>query len=107
MKKLIAILALVSTSAFAQHHNYNHYRGGGNWVAPLIVGGVITYAITRNQLQSEPPVIVQQPVYNNPSMVYNLPSAPYVGAVPLYERRSQFDSRCNCYVVVYNQIGWQ
>jgi hypothetical protein len=64
MKKvLIAILLLSSTSAFAQYHG--HWRGphsgywhpSNGWVVPAIIGGVITYEITKNQ---NPPVIIQQ-----------------------------------------------
>ena len=79
MKKVLAIviLALSALPAVAQHRgnhghhghhgNYNHRaNGNGNWIAPLILGGVVGYAITRNN----EPVIVQPP------MVY---STPYCG----------------------------
>lgn len=104
MKKLIlaAVLA-ISTPAFAQHHHHGGHIGGyGLW--PLVVGGTIGYIAAR---EYNKPVVVQQPVYTNTPPVYNLPTAPYPGATPLYERRSQYDNNCNCYVVVYNQIGWQ
>lgn len=63
MKKiLVAVMLLVSSTAFADHgyHGYHGYwrhdgRGGWGWVAPAVVGGVIVYEATR------PPVIVQQP----------------------------------------------
>jgi len=59
MRKLLAVVLLtVSASAMAQHHHHGYWRpanGGWNWVAPVIVGGVIGYEIAR------PPVIVQQP----------------------------------------------
>lgn len=92
MKKLLLILALVATSAQAQHH---HHGYGGNWVAPLIIGGAIGYSLRSNQ-----------PVYINSQPVYNLPT-PVYSATPIYEKRTQYDPNCNCYVVVYNQIGWQ
>ena len=68
MKKLIALLLLgLVMSAQAQHHH--HHRHGGNWVAPVIVGGVIGYALTRNYNEPvynygyvPPPVIVQPPL---------------------------------------------
>ena len=82
MKKIlaIAILALAAVPVMAQHRNnhghhghqghhghHNHRAAGnGNWVAPLILGGVVGYAITRNN----EPVLVQPP------MVY---STPYCG----------------------------
>jgi hypothetical protein len=69
MKKIIlALMLLVSIPAMAQHHghgfrhhgHHGYYYGGGvnrNWVAPLIIGGVVTYALTRPAPQ---PVIVEQ-----------------------------------------------
>lgn len=98
MKKYITLLALVmSTSAFAQHYHHHHGSYGGNWIAPLIIGGAIGYGLRSNQ-----------PVYINSQPVYNLPTpAPVYGATPIYEKRTQWDMNCNCYVVVYNQIGWQ
>lgn len=114
MKKFVLSLALLAaTPVFAQHHGhggYHHHHGGGGWVAPLIIGGVIGYGMSQNRpvVVQQPPVIIQQPpVYNNSPQVYNLPQAPHSGATPLYEKRSQYDPNCNCYIVVYNQIGWQ
>ena len=92
MKKLLIALMMVSTSAMA----HDHYRGYNNWVAPMIIGGVIGYGMRSNQ-----------PVYINSQPVYNLPNAPIYGATPIYEKRTQYDPNCNCYVVIYNQIGWQ
>ena len=69
MKKLIALALLtLAVSAQAQHHHH-HRHGGGNWIAPVIVGGVIGYALTRNHNEPvynygyvPPPVIVQPPL---------------------------------------------
>ena len=86
MKKLLLTLALVSAAlpALAQHrHHGNHghwqhrhhgYYGGG-WVAPLVIGGVVTYALTRPD-----PVIVQQPpviVQPNPTVLQNPTCTPW------------------------------
>jgi len=66
MKKLFITLALVSATlpALAQHHGHgfrhHHHHGHyyrGSWVAPLVIGGVVSYALTRPE-----PVIVQQPI---------------------------------------------
>jgi len=72
MKKLLSVLFLVmSTTAFAgsyhghglRHHG--HWHGGhGNWIAPAIVGGVVTYVLTRPQ--PAPVVVEQQPVIVQP-----------------------------------------
>lgn len=98
MRKLIAVLVLVLASAGASadpyHHRGHHgHHGGGyygpraDWIAPLIVGGVVTYALTRPQ----PPVIVQQP----PQVVYQAP----VG----YHYENILDANCNCYRLVLVQ----
>lgn len=71
MKKLIALTLLtLAMSAQAQHHR--HHQRGGNWMAPVIVGGVIGYALTRNYYEPvynygyvPPPVVVQPPVRAN------------------------------------------
>ena len=61
MKKLLTIL-LLTVSATAMAHgphygHYHHYNGGNwNWVAPMVIGGAIGYAVTRPA-----PVVVQQP----------------------------------------------
>lgn len=85
MKRFIAVslLCLASVPAMAQHrshgyyatgvpHHHYHRHHGGQWVAPLIIGGVIGYAVTRNPdpvIVQQPPVIVQQPqiINNNPT----------------------------------------
>jgi hypothetical protein len=70
MKKLFVtlVLACATLPALAQHHghglrHHGHYRGPGygGWVAPLIIGGAVGYALTRPD-----PVIVQQPVIVQP-----------------------------------------
>jgi hypothetical protein len=84
MKKLLLALSMlaIAGSASAQwHHHGPYYRGGGyysggNWVAPLIIGGVIGYEINR----ANPPVVVQQPpiiVQQQPQTVVQAPPAGY------------------------------
>ena len=84
MNKLIALLLItLSIPAIAQHRHHGHYHrphNSYNWVAPLIVGGAVTYALTRPQ--QPPPVIYQQ----------TLPPAP-VG----YHYEQILDANCNCY----------
>jgi hypothetical protein len=92
----LASLILVSgTSQANPNHHYGPNRGYHNhygWVAPLVIGGVVGYAITRPQ-----PVIVQQPtvVYPNPQ-----PPVPYG-----FHYENILDANCNCYrlVLVQNQ----
>ena len=66
---LIAGLAIMGSAQAQHHHGHRGYYGGGNWVAPLIIGGVVGAVITR---ESQPAVVVQQPpvVYQQPQVVY-------------------------------------
>lgn len=84
MKKLFITLALIGASlpALAQYHghgirqypyhpHHGYYRG--NWVAPLVFGGVVGYALTRPE-----PVIIQQPVIvEQPQIVQNVNCTPW------------------------------
>ena len=92
-KLLITLLIGLSSVAHAdpyRHGGYQGHRYGGyDWVAPLIVGGVVTYALTRPQ-----PVVVQQPIV----VQQTLPVAP-VG----YHYENILDAACNCYRLVLIQ----
>jgi len=67
MKKVILAtilgLGLVGTASaqyYGHHRHGGYYRGGCygcGWVAPVLIGGVIGYELSRNA-----PVVVQQPV---------------------------------------------
>lgn len=46
-----------ATGASPHHHNHRHHSHG-TWLAPLIVGGVVGYALTRPA-----PQVIEQPVY--------------------------------------------
>lgn len=39
----------------ARHHGHHHWHHNHNWVAPLIIGGALGYALTR-------PTVVQTPI---------------------------------------------
>jgi hypothetical protein len=96
MKKLIvASLVVMSTASFADGHHHGHhhghhnqrpeYRSNSDWVAPLIIGGVVGAVIARESQ----PVIVQQPQ-----------QAPYG-----YHYETILDANCNCHrqVLVQNR----
>ena len=80
MKRIltVAVLILASVPAMAQYHGprYNHhhhhgYHRGGGWVAPLVLGGVVGYALTR----SDPVVVQPAPVIvPPPPVVYSAPA---------------------------------
>lgn len=58
-----------------QHHGYNYgprivYRD--NWVAPLIIGGIVGAAIARESapvIVQAPSIVQQSPIYNNQGLV--------------------------------------
>jgi hypothetical protein len=96
MKKLFCIV-LLSLSGIALAHPpypYRYYEHvhvyNNDWVTPMVLGGVITYALTRPAQT----VIVQQP-----PVVQTLPMPP-VG----YHYENILDASCNCYrqVLVLN-----
>ena len=91
MKKLIVVLAMVSTSAFAQHHEYR-------WIGPAVIGGIIGYSLNQNrpvQQMPQPVIIYQQPLPANPPMQ------------PIYQEVVVYNQDCWCYTKQYRQIGWQ
>lgn len=87
---LIASLMLVTGTSQANprhHHGHHHGAHRADWIAPLVIGSVVTYALTRPAPQ---PVIVQ------PQQVYpNIPPAPYG-----YHYENILDANCNCYRLV-------
>ena len=97
MKILIAavITALTFSTAQAQHRGYNHRGHGGNFIAPLIIGGVIGYSLAR---PADPVFIQPQPVYE-PTYV--------VPPQPVYSEVVIWDERYRCWVKVYRQVGWK
>ena len=64
MKKFLVLVTLmfISVAASAQYRHWGHryhgpYYGGGGWVAPVLIGGVIGYELSK----SNNTVVVQQP----------------------------------------------
>ena len=98
MKKLVLAAALIaSTPAFAW----------GDREQGILAGVIGTMILQNTGVIQRPPVVVQQPpVVIQQQPVYTLPRAQH-GGTPIYEKRTQWDHNCNCYIVVYNQIGWQ
>lgn len=72
MKKLIVTILTICamTPALAQHHGHRHknhfhhhhqrhWHPHHGWVVPLVIGGAVTYALTRPQIIVEPaPVVI-------------------------------------------------
>lgn len=64
------------------NHYHHHHHGHANWVAPLIIGGVLG-AVIANQANSAPP----------PPPVVVYPAQPPYG----YRYSQMYDYGCNCY----------
>ena len=96
MNKLLQILTLASlilvsgvSQANPNHYYPHHHRHGHStpygWVAPLVIGGVVGYVITRPQT-----VVIQQP----PTNIYQS-QAPHG-----YHYETILDANCNCHRLV-------
>ena len=90
---MIASLMLVAgTSQANPRHHFHHGHHGHvrsvDWITPLVIGGAVTYVLTRPQ----PPVVVQQPPVQ---VTPNIPPAP-IG----YHYENILDANCNCYRLV-------
>lgn len=95
MKRLLLVLliglsSVANANPYHRHGGYHGHRHGGyDWMAPLIVGGVVTYVLTRPQ-----PIAVQQ----QPIIIQPMPVAP-LG----YRYENILDANCNCYRLVLVQ----
>lgn len=107
MTKLLAALLLTIGVSVPAHAT-------DPWTAGVI-GGMLGYTLGRS---TSPDVVVVQPGYPQvwiplqPRMtsprVYALPpSTDPRFQRPIWEERLQFEPSCNCYIKIYNQIGWQ
>ena len=82
MKKIILLLLLCFVSTVYAHEGLRHhgYYGGGyynnNWVAPMIIGGVIGYELNRPRpviVESQPVIVQQPPVIYQPQPIVQPP----------------------------------
>ena len=91
MKKIILSLMLVAGTAQAHDGYRGGYHGGYgyNWVAPLVIGGAVGYAI------SQPRTVYVQP---QPQVIY-VPQ-PQVTTPYGYHYENILDANCNCYRTV-------
>ena len=92
----LALASLIMVSGTSQANpNHGHHHGYYNrygWVAPLVIGGAVGYALTR----PPQPVVIQNP----PNVYYQPQPVPYG-----YHYENILDANCNCYrlVLVQNQ----
>ena len=98
---MIASLILISGASQAQPNHWNHHHGYYHrpyeWVAPFVIGSVVTYAITR------PPVIIMP--NNTPDIYVTNPDLAQPSIRYDYHYEQILDANCNCYrlVLVPNQ----
>jgi hypothetical protein len=99
MSAVLSAVMILSVSAYADHGNnrggryvpsqhYNsHYNGhdGGNWVIPLVIGGVLGYALSEPRHES---VTYVQSVSAPAPIIY----APQ----PMYQEQWVYFSDCDC-----------
>ena len=89
MKKvLFGLVMLVAISANADGW-HRHYSGGngGNYLLPLIIGGVIGYEVNRHNEDRREPQYQQPPVPQRGVLIDGV----------VYVEVLQYDQSCNCY----------
>jgi hypothetical protein len=94
MKKiLVALLMLTALSANADGW-HRHYGGnGGNFLLPMIIGGVIGYEINKHNEGNRDEYRREEPRYQQPPV----PQRGVIIDGVLYVEALQFDQGCNCY----------
>jgi hypothetical protein len=99
MKNLLGIVLMLTVGiAHADGYRHGHHGGfrndfGGNWVGPMILGGVVTYALTRPVPPPPPPQVIYVPTGPGP---VSYSATPPFG----YHWEQVLDANCNCYRVV-------
>jgi len=87
MRKFIIGLTflLFGSLAQAQYYHRHHHHHGSKWIAPVIIGGVIGYAIANSARAELPPPVVyveQLPLNNFCPLGYR----PVYGTAYVYDR---------------------
>jgi hypothetical protein len=91
---VLSAVMILSVSAYADHGGHDrggyyapHY-GHGNWIIPLMVGGVIGYALSEPHRET---VTYVQPV--QPQIIYQ---APVYQSQPIYQEQWVYFNDCDC-----------
>lgn len=77
MRKILTTALLILTPILSHAHGYNHRHHGYGWVTPIIIGGVVGYAIANHPRPNNPP-----PVY----IEQNFPVTCPFGSQPVFNR---------------------
>lgn len=94
-----AILSATTLSAHGggryeppRHVKVSHHNNGANWVIPMVIGGVLGYALSEPQRDRVTYVssVPAPAVYAPPSQVV------YTQNAPVYEERWVYFSDCGC-----------
>lgn len=117
MKNIAASIFLATATAAAPvlagpPHGHSHRHG--DIIAPIVLGTIIGYGVSQAQRRDDAPVVIHNPppvVIHNPPPIY-VQQQPRIiplarAADPVYDKRIQYDSSCNCQVEVWVQIGWR
>ena len=80
------LLIASSSQANPNHWNHSHRHARPNWIAPIVIGGVLGYAL------AQPRVVVASP----PPVYYPPAPVPPYG----YHYETIVDAGCNCYRTV-------
>jgi len=69
MKRLLLVLALLTSTATFAHGPHGYWRHGGDgrwfWMAPMVIGGAVVYEATRPPVVQQPIIIQQNQVIND------------------------------------------
>jgi len=101
MKKLLllTLMSLLTVNVYAQHRHYGHHHNHTpNWIAPVIIGGIVGYALANTTPQPAPPVVY----YSNPNNTFTCP----FGFSPVFTRTWTYD-RWGRSILVDNFVGCQ
>ena len=85
---VFASMLLIANSSQANpmhHRTHSHHHGAPNWIAPIVIGGVLGYALAQPRVVASPPQVYYPPV----------PVPPYG-----YHYETIVDAGCNCYRTV-------
>lgn len=93
---VVSAVMILSASAFAHDHGRGGYYAPrhvevyhhGNWIIPLMVGGVLGYALSEPRRET---VTYVQPV--QPQVIYQ---TPMYQTQPIYQEQWIYFSDCDC-----------